>query len=169
MAVRKISGQTSLILGAGVKSRVPERRRDETPRSHRLIRTVLTCVLFLLLVSLPFGAFAKRSVKRTHCDTCTVQMKSGSGVWVRNPKRAFGRKATIDLFLAAVEAVQSAFSGTPDLMVGDISKNVFDSRHEAPKRRSATEGLYWILIGFITILLANVAIMVLIELIIHLL
>ena len=122
MAVPKISGQTSLKLGACVmNSRVVGRLLNAIPRTHRPCGMILMWGLFPIFVLFTPEGFAKRSEKPTHCNTCTVQMKSGRGVWVRNPKRAFGRKATIDLFLAAVETVRTTFSGTPDLMVGDIS------------------------------------------------
>ena len=87
-------------------------------------RQILCCLFLIAALLTPDGATAKRrKTKRTlKCHECTHQMTSGEGVWVRNPKRAYGLEPTIRQFLKAVGHVRTKFPGTPDLMVGDISR-----------------------------------------------
>ena len=78
-------------------------------------------VMAIVLLCGP-SAFAKqRSAGKKTCAACTHRLETGNGIWVRNPKRAYGLKSTLRLFQSAVERVNAKYTKTPALMVGDIS------------------------------------------------
>ena len=52
---------------------------------------------------------------------CSHQLTSGGGIWVRNPKRAYGQPKTVRLLREAIAEVRRRYPGTPDVMVGDLS------------------------------------------------
>ena len=75
--------------------------------------------LAMLLANTSTGK--RRRAVDTVCTDCTQQMQSSTNIWVRNPKRAYGLKSTVELFEAAVQKVHVKYPKTPAIMVGDIS------------------------------------------------
>ena len=87
---------------------------------YRFWALQIAVVGFALLLANTSTGKRRRTVS-TVCTACTHQMQSSTNIWVRNPKRAYGLKSTVELFEAAVEKVHAKFPKTPAIMVGDIS------------------------------------------------
>ena len=80
----------------------------------------LFTIALILLVASPVLSKRRRPVSSS-CSACTHRLETSDGIWVRNPKRAYGLDSTITLFSSAVRKVRSAYPDTPAIMVGDIS------------------------------------------------
>jgi len=88
-------------------------------RYSAVVFRIVSIVLLCLLSSHSY-AESKERPARPYAD-CIHQLNTGHGLQVRNPKRAYGKKKTVDYLIQAGKAVQAAHPKSHNALVGDLS------------------------------------------------
>jgi len=94
----------------------------DNPSKLRYWATVRLIVLPLFVLTLASASWAAPPKKTgLRYPDCIHLLKSGSGLWVRNPQRAYGIKKTVRLLRKAAKAVETKYAKTSQITIGDIS------------------------------------------------